>query len=115
MFIKFLLLFGIIILVLIAGNLFILINLNFPMCVFMCLCVYICVHAHVCDGVCACMYTCVWRPKAIVLQALSAMVLRQQSSCSLPICGNKTPTSAALPLESPCDALHQAFPCDHVG
>lgn len=59
MFIKFLLLFGIIILVLIAGNLFILINLNFPMCVFMCLCVYICVHAHVCDGVCACMYTCV--------------------------------------------------------
>lgn len=59
MFIKFLMLFGIIILVLIAGHLFLLINLNFPMCVFMCLCVYICVHAHVCDGVCACMCTCV--------------------------------------------------------
>lgn len=53
-----------------------------------CFCVYMCTCSCVWWCMCLYMYLRVWRPKAIVLQALTTMVLRLQSSssCSLPIC-----------------------------
>lgn len=84
-----------------------------------CFCVYICVHAHVCDGMCARMCTCVYGGQRQLFFRLCLPWFWGYSlsvACKyVSLTGNQAPTSAALPLGSPCDALHQAFPCDHVG
>lgn len=51
-----------------------------------CFCVYMCTCSCMWWCMCPYVYLHVWRPKAIVLQALTTMVLRLQYSCSLPIC-----------------------------